>query len=148
MTVEVSEKPAASVVGEAELTHGTLECRQLVPSRNFYENVLGLRCVQHSPITQLVSGCGDVGVVCAGLGDKVHPQGEENRWVVAVGSEEAVVDIRKKAAESGFTLHLGELSTSDGITRFIMQDADSNWWEVASFGEDYYQALFERGDVV
>ena len=147
MTVLADNKVKPSVVGSAELTHGTLESHDLGPSRDLYEKVLRLRCVRHAPVSQLIGGCGDTCVVSVKAGDKLSPQGDENRWVIAAGSEQAVADIHRDAAASDYVKELGDITTKDGVSRFVLQDGDSNWWEVTSLPEDYYQQFFERGDI-
>ena len=142
-----AEASSRSVVGGRELTHGTLDSRELVPSREFYEAVLGLRCVQHAPIAQLICGRGEVAVVCVKAGDRTAPQGDENRWVVSVGSEAEVVETRRRAAASGLTECLGEIATVDGVTSFVMRDCDANWWEISTISGQAYHAIFRKGDV-
>jgi catechol 2,3-dioxygenase-like lactoylglutathione lyase family enzyme len=144
MTAVAEKKmPPARAEGMV-LTHGTAEGRDLPPARDFYENVLGLRCVRHSPLSQFVAGPIDFGVVCLVVGDKLTPQGSENRWVISIGDEQAVVDAHRKAVESSFPEHVGDITRDDGIARFILQDGDSNWWEVTSLPADYYSRYFDQ----
>ena len=53
----------------------------------------------------------------------------------------------EKALESSFPRQVGELTSEGGVTRFLVQDGDSNWWEVTSLPATYYQSFFDRGDV-
>lgn len=128
-------------------THGTAESSDLPAARDFFENVLGLRCVRHSPVTQLVAGCIDFGIVNINAGDKLSPQGPENRWVIAAGDEAAVEEIHRKALESDFTREVGDIVREDDVTRFRVQDGDSNWWDVTSLSDMHYQEFFEKGDI-
>lgn len=147
MTEAANQDTSLPVARDLLFTHGTAESSNLPPARDFFENVLGLRCVRHSPVTQLVAGCIDFGIVSINAGDRLSPQGSENRWVVAVGSDDAVEDVRRRALESDFTREVGDLVREDGVTHFRMQDADSNWWDVTSLSDTHYQAYFEKGDV-
>lgn len=142
--------PAPGVIGDAELTHGTLESRDLARSRRLYEEVLALRCVRHSPPSQLLGGQGSVCVVAVALGESVHEQGSENRWIVTLQDAQAVAASHRAArgllAELGI-LEVGQLIQEDGVTRFRIRDADSNWWDVANLAPDHHEALFQRGTV-
>jgi catechol 2,3-dioxygenase-like lactoylglutathione lyase family enzyme len=140
---------SAPVAGDARLTHGTLEGRSLPPARLLYEKLLGLRCVQHSPQSQLVGGCGSVAIVAVEAGNTAHGQGNENRWVILAGSRAAVLTIHARAAGSRAEFAISELTEPQeaaGECAFQLQDADGNWWEVNSRSGSYYQELFERGD--
>lgn len=136
-----------SVVGDGVLTHGTLESRDLSIARAFYEDILGLRCVRHSAVSQLLAGRGPVGVVCVETAESAHHQGEENRWVLRAESHLDVSVLYSRARESAGVLELHPISEEDGISRFVMQDVDYNWWEVASLPDGFYQRVFEQGDV-
>jgi catechol 2,3-dioxygenase-like lactoylglutathione lyase family enzyme len=134
------------IIGDAVLTHGTLESRSLDAARALYESVLGLRCVRHSPRSQLLAGRGHVAIVCVETGTAVHPQGDENRWMVLAGSDEAVIAVHHAATKSDAVARLGLLERNGEASRFVMQDKDTNWWEVTSRSPDYYQHMFESGD--
>lgn len=145
----MTTKPISAmyVLGACELTHGTLECRDITASRAFYEDILGLRCVQHSPVSCLIGGRGDTMIVGVKAGDKLNPQGDENRWLLAVDTITNVKTIHDRARRSDFVLHLGEITDNGGITTCLLQDRDSNWWEVSSRSDLDYQNYFERGDL-
>ena len=147
MNVTMNENKVLPVVRDGELTHGTLEAHKLPESRSFYEEVLQLRCVQHGPVSQMVAGSAEFAMACVNAGNRLSPQGDENRWVLSVANAETVNAIREAALASNFTQHVGDLSEKDGISSFIVQDADSNWWEVTNLPATYYQSFFEKGDV-
>lgn len=147
MNVFAEEIAFHSIVKGGELTHGTLESHDLPVSRGFFEDVLRLRCVQHAPVAQMVAGCAEFAMACVKAGDKLSPQGMENRWVLSVDSAETVAEIHNAAVSSEFTRQVGEITKNDGFTSFIVQDGDSNWWEVTDFPDTVYQSYFERGDI-
>jgi len=142
-----STQVGAGVIGAAVLTHGTMENRKLGDSRAIYEDLLGLRCVQHSPVSQLVAGCGSIGVVCVERGGGAKPQGEENRWIVLVDDEASVRARHATAQNSDLVTELGEIEQDGDTVSFAVQDLDGNWWEVTNRAMSHYQQLFERGDI-
>ena len=95
----------------------------------------------------MVAGCAEFAMACVKAGDKLSPQGKENRWVLSVDSADTVAETRQAALSSDFTLQVGDLTNEDGVASFVVQDADANWWEVTSLPDTYYQAFFEVGDV-
>ena len=62
---------ATSVVKPYVLSHGTMECFNLGESRRFYEEFLGMECVQHARRTMAVR-CGmKFHIVCVQVGANV-----------------------------------------------------------------------------
>lgn len=135
------------VLKVCELTHGTLEVRDLAPSREFYEDVLGLRCVRHAPVALLIGGEGGTCIVGVKAANRTNEQGAENRWLICVGSDKRVEELHLRAQSRGHILDLGEISSQDGVTSFRVQDGDGNWWEVSSRSESHFQKYFEQGDI-
>jgi catechol 2,3-dioxygenase-like lactoylglutathione lyase family enzyme len=145
---KISTKSYPGLIGDtAELTHGTLETRNLNDSRRMFEDILGLRCVRHSPVSQLLAGRGGVGIVCVEAPSVAHPRGEENRWVILVVTPKAVEKVHRTAGDSGMLMELREISHEGNTAHFIMQDRDANWWEISSLSPSHYQSIFERGDL-
>jgi len=148
-TATEARPDTTGVVGDAHLTHGTLEGRSLPPARLLYEKLLGLRCVQHSPQSQLIGGQGGVAIVAVEAGNTAHGQGSENRWVILAGNVATVRAFHERARSGRAEFGIRELSEpveTAGHSAFQLQDADGNWWEINSRSTDYYQELFERGD--
>lgn len=143
----VENQPSGAVAAGIVFTHGTAETRDLPPAREFFEDVLGLRCVRHSPITQLVAGCVDFGIVSLNARDKLTPQGSQNRWIVSVGDAAAVADAHARALASDFADEVSDITEEDGIASFRIHDNDSNWWDVTNLSANHYDAMFEKGDV-
>lgn len=139
-----NEQPVAS---DLVLTHGTAEVRVLEPSREFFEDVLGLRVVRHSPVSQLVAGCFEFGIVNLGSGEQLDPQGAQNRWVLSVGDADAVRAAYAKAMASDFPQSVGDIEEDGEILRFRVQDGDSNWWDVTNLSPVHYDDAFKKGDV-
>jgi catechol 2,3-dioxygenase-like lactoylglutathione lyase family enzyme len=141
----------APVVGAAVLTHGTLEDRVLASARLLYEKVLGLRCVQHSPQSQLIAGRSGFGIVAVEAGTTAHPQGRENRWLVHAGDSAAVRAAHHRASDASKELGIQSIApiaeAEADVVAFALQDADGNWWEITSRSPSHYQALFAKGDV-
>ena len=142
--------PAArSVVANPHLTHGTCEQRDLEKSRWFLENVLRLRCVRHLEPAQMFAGPGHFGVFAIRL-PRVKPQTLDNRWIVEVDGIGEIHAIRDRALQSAETLRLeqiGPVHAGRYGPTCIIQDQDSNWWEVISAGMSAFAEKFSRGDV-
>jgi hypothetical protein len=147
MTVMTKGRTGGPVVRDGEMTHGTVGCHALGPSRSFYEDVLRLRCVQHAPVAQLIAGSCEFGVACVKAGDRLAAHGDQIRWIISVGDAEAIDQVHRAAAASGFTKEVGDITTQDGVASFLLKDEDSNWWQVTNLSGDHYHRLFERGDV-
>ena len=143
----IKDKAVSPVLKVCELTHGTLEVRDLNAARDFYENALGLRSVQHAPVSLLIGGEGSTVIVGVKAANRENVQGEENRWLILVGSADTVRDLHSRTASSARIAVMGDLIEEDGETSFRVQDGDGNWWEVSSRSESEFQEYFERGDV-
>lgn len=140
-----------SALGSGHLSHGTLESRDLDVAYKLYQDLLALRIVRHGgALGQMVAGRGDIGVVCIRRAVGLQDQGEENRWVIAASSAEAVAQAHDRAAGdlAGWRIaELRALTRDESGTAFRFRDFDGNWWEVTDRTPDYYEALFKRGDV-
>jgi catechol 2,3-dioxygenase-like lactoylglutathione lyase family enzyme len=138
-----------ALAANARLTHGTCEQVDLTRSRDFLEQVIGLRCVRHLEPAQMLAGRGGFGVFAIGL-PRVRPQESQNRWIVAADSKAQVEAVAARAyeaqAEHGL-LFVGDLTMSGDDISVTMQDRDGNWWEVTSRDPAAYQQLFAAGDV-
>ena len=139
-----------AVLGNARLTHGTMELTDRARTRRFLEEVANLRAVYHRHPATLIAGRGDFAVFALPP-PKVKPQGEQNRWIISAEDASGVAAVRDRAlaaqAEMAF-LKVGELIEQDGAVSMTIQDADSNWWEFTSRSADHYRAIFAAGDVV
>ncbi len=118
------------------LSHGTLECKDFRKSRVFYEDFLGLECVQHGPRSMCVR-CGmKFHIVCLQVGDAVRPLGVNNHWGLDLASREDVAEAHNLAQQ--YQEKFGIRSMTDpvdvrGVFSFYIEDLDSNWWELQYF---------------
>lgn len=138
------------------LSHGTLECRDLVASRRFYEEFLGLKVVRHSQNSMKFRLGEYFCVVCLQRGDRARPTLVGNHWGVDMASKEDVVRAHQLAHE------MKDVYGIDKITKlidnetygFYFSDLDGNWWEMQYAGEGQGEGSgrndehFENGDVV
>lgn len=145
------ETPARdSIIKPYCLSHGTLECANLVESRKFYEEFLGLECVRHAmPALAFRLGM-RFHVVCVEVGDQVHPANLLNHWGVDVGSKEAVDHAHAAALEHREKYKIRQVlpvQNMHGVYSFYLEDLDHNWWEVQYYANGFqHDDFFDFGD--
>ena len=135
-----------SIVKPYVLSHGTLESRSLYESRRFYEEFLGLECVQHSPVSMAVR-CGlKFHVICVERGESLRPVSYLNHWGVDVSSREEVDAAHASALAEGMQRYgiraVKDVVEQHGVYSFYFEDLDYNWWEI-----QYYEAGFQHTDI-
>jgi catechol 2,3-dioxygenase-like lactoylglutathione lyase family enzyme len=149
--MESQSNGVVPLVTPLRLSHGTLECRNLAASRRFYEEFLGLDCVQHGPQTMLLRKGGYWSIVCVAAGDAVRPMGLDNHWGLDLHSPDQVQQAHELALKHQARYGITEVtpgSTSRGNHRFHLCDRDGNWWEFQYVAEENrYDRLFDAGDV-
>ena len=133
------------------LSHGTMECRSFAASRPFYEEFIGLDCVQHGPRTMLLRKGGYWSIVCMEVGDGVRPMGMLNHWGLDLHSPEQVRQAHalahKHKARYGIA-EITDIQIDKDSHRFQFRDRDGNWWEFQYIDDaDRYDRLFADGDV-
>lgn len=139
-----------SIIKPYVMSHGTLECRNMAVSRQFYEEFLGLEVVQHSPVSMALR-CGlKFHIVCVEVGDKVHDMSFLTHWGIDVRSREEV-DAAYQAAQTQKERYgirtMTEPVEQHGVYSFYLQDRDHNWWEVQYYGGGYqHEDMFDFGD--
>lgn len=142
---EHSAKQALLKTGS--LNHGTLHVRDIAKTRRFYEEVLGLECIQTSPVSLMIrKGTEHVYAVVeqpAGL----HPAMPMiNHNGLEVHSEAEVQEAHKLITsvkdEYGIQKVL-PISHLHGDSSFYFMDLDDNWWEIVSVRKGGYVANFE-----
>jgi catechol 2,3-dioxygenase-like lactoylglutathione lyase family enzyme len=150
--VIVDTNNEASVIKPGFLSHGTMECRDLRETRPFYEQFLGLECVQHGRRSMAVR-CGlKFHIVCLQLhpDETPHPLGTNNHWGLDLRSRLDVDAAHRAALEHKDRFKIRQVTDpvdAHGVYSFYVEDLDSNWWEF-----QYYEAglqnddLFEFGD--
>lgn len=132
------------------LTHGTIECHQINPTRDFHCGFLGIQTLRHAPPSFLTwFNERSFYVVGVEAGDQVHQQSPNNRWELTVASADEVRAAHDAAiAEAAkwsiqFVSPIGEL---DGHPWFYLKDLNGNHWGISTRGDDWVEAAFARGD--
>lgn len=132
------------------LSHGTVECSDMVATRRFLVEFLGLDI--HRPVkeAQYMYKGGPWTVVCVCVdGGEAKDQKPDNHFKLAVGSA-AEVDAAHAAAiqlQDQYGIRkVGELTAHDGLRAFQLQDLNYTWWEIVNVTQAHYEALFDRGD--
>jgi hypothetical protein len=139
-----------SLVQNETLSHGTVECSDMVATRRFLTEFLGLDI--HRPVkeAQYMYKGGPWTVVCVCVdGGEAKDQSQDNLFKLAVGTA-AEVD---EAHESALRLKdqygirkVEDVSEHDGLRAFRLQDLNFTWWEIVNTDLAHYDALFDRGD--
>ena len=131
-------------------THGTLECRQINPTREFQCGFLGVQTLRHSQ-PSFITWLGQRSFYIVGVeaGDQVHPQSPDNRWELTVASEEDVRAAHAAATEGAAKWgiqYVSPISTLDGYPWFYLKDLNGNHWGISTRGVDWVESAFARGD--
>ncbi len=140
-----------SVLKPMMLSHGTLQCRDLVATRAFLEGFLGLECVRHSDRTMLARKGGYWTVVCVQIGDKVTTQPVHHHFGVDMESREEVERAHELALKHKETYGLQKvqkLLDQHQVYSFYIMDCDGNWWEVQHHDDGIYEKMYQRGDII
>ncbi len=115
------------------LSHGTLETRDLVAARRFYNEFLGLETVQRGEMAIWLR-CGGGWMVAAVMtGDTMLPLPPEVRWCLDMATAEEVEEAHAAALRLQDEYGMQEIRpvARDGDqTGFLLRDMDSNWWEI------------------
>jgi catechol 2,3-dioxygenase-like lactoylglutathione lyase family enzyme len=129
------------------LNHGTLHCQEIAKTRRFYEEVLGLDCIQTSPISLMVrKGTDHVYAVVEMPGANATPMNMLNHNGFEVSSPEEVDAAYAQILKIKDEWDLKRVvppKTMHGDHTFYFMDFDGNWWEVVSVREGGYVADFE-----
>lgn len=119
------------------LSHGTLLMEEMGPSRQFYEEFLGLDVVQTSERSLAIRLNSDGCVACVERGKLVKKPGREYlRYYnvgLSVGSADAVAAARQLALAHKDTYGLGEISDieNEGArVSVLIEDRDGNFWQI------------------
>ena len=144
---------AESIVRPMAFSHGTLECVDVLESRKFYEEFLGVECVRHvePPVIMIRLNSQGCTVVCVQVGDKARDQRVFNHWGVDVESREKVDEAyanAKKYKDKYGIKRVQPPSELHGDYSFYLMDRDGNWWEIQCIENFTYDENFKRGDIV
>ena len=138
------------LVNSTLFSHGTMEVHDLKKSRRFYEEFLGLDCVQHHPFALMVRKKQYFAVVAVQVGAKVHPQHVLNHWGVDVPSREDVDRAHQLAHEHQDLYGIKKImpvTEQHGAYSFYLEDLDSNWWEIQHVPVGFHDSQFAQGDL-
>lgn len=145
----IDERSLEAVITPYTMSHGTLAVRDLVATRRFYEDFLGMRCVQHAS-TSMVVRCGvKFHIVCLQLGEHAPPAGRHNHWGLDVESEEEVQIAHEKAQVVKDDYGIKSITTpvkQHGAYSFYIEDLDSNFWEIQYYPGFQHDDMFDFGD--
>ena len=138
-----------SVIRSKFLSHGTLGSRDLERTRKFYEEFLGLECVQTSKISMMIRlGGNHVYAVVKSARPDEMPRINHNGIDV---DTDADVDAAYEAVLAGqdeWGLHKPTKPVQQhGTYSFHFSDMDGNAWEILSNPKGGYMWLFEQGDL-
>ena len=115
------------------LSHGTLETRDLVAARRFYDEFLGLETVQRGEMAIWLRCGGGWMVAAVRTGDSMLPLPPSVRWCLDMATagevEEAHAAALRLKDEYGMQ-EVQDVTRDGGQTGFLLRDMDSNWWEI------------------
>ncbi len=129
------------------LNHGTLHVRDIAKSRRFYEEVLGIECLQTSPLSLMIrKGTAHVYAVVeqpAGIHPPMTMLNHNGFEVASLAEvEEAHKLIGSIKDEYGIKKVL-PISHMHGDASFYFMDQDDNWWEIVHVRPGGYVADFD-----
>jgi catechol 2,3-dioxygenase-like lactoylglutathione lyase family enzyme len=129
------------------LNHGTLHVRDIAKSRRFYEEVLGIECIQTSPLSLMIrKGTAHVYAVVeqpAGMHPPMTMLNHNGFEVSSVADVEAAHKLLAGVKDEYGIKKIMPLSQMHGDTSFYFQDQDDNWWEIVAVREGGYVADFD-----
>ena len=138
------------------LSHGTITCRNLAASRRFYEEFLGLDCVQHVERGLLLRKGGYCSIVCLEVGDHVKPVDRQHHWGIDLASRAEVdraLSLAHEHKDKYGIERISRITEHHGDYSFYFTDLDGNYWEFQyaglgqGAGDGRYDQLFAHGDV-
>lgn len=138
-----------AVVVPYTMSHGTLALRDMAMTRRFYEDFLGMSCVQHGS-TSMAVRCGvKFHIVCLQLGEHAPPAGLHNHWGLDVESPEAVDEAYRQALAAQKEYRIKSITKplkQHGAYSFYIEDLDSNYWEIQYYPGFQHDDMFDFGD--
>ena len=146
----VPTRNASSVVKPFCLSHGTLECYDLIETRRFYEEFLGLECVRHGKPAMAVRMAMRFHIICVEVGDQLKPVNLLNHWGVDVATRDEVDQAYEGALKHQEKYKIRKVlkpQEAHGVYSFYLVDLDHNWWEIQYYGNGFqHDDLFDFGD--
>lgn len=148
MPVITDRSTKEPVLKAKKLNHGTLGCTDLARTRKFYEEVLGLQCIQTSPVSMMVSK--NTEYVYAVVESPAHKGGmnmlNHNGFEVETPEEVEEAYQALAAVKDKWGIKVQKPATHHGACAFYFLDFDGNWWEVVSAGKEGYIGHFRNKD--
>lgn len=141
-----------SLIQNDTLSHGTVECTDMVATRRFYTDFLGLDI--HRPVreAQYIYRGGPWTVVCVCVdGGEGKDQPPDNRFKLTVDSPREVEAAHAAAIEQAERYgikRVTDVTRQEGGSAFLLQDLNHTWWEITDIDQAYYDAIFDAGDAV
>lgn len=141
---------ATPLIHNELFSHGTYECSEMAPTRQFLADFLGLDIVRPLPEAQYMWKGGPWSVICVRVQDgEAKEQGTQNHFKLSVATD-AHVDAAHAAAlahkdEFGIKRVL-DVETSDGHRAFKLLDLNNTWWEISTVSQAYFDDVFAKGD--
>jgi hypothetical protein len=141
---------AAPLIRNELFSHGTYECSEMAPTRQFLADFLGLDIVRPLPEAQYMWKGGPWSVICVRVQDgDAKEQGTQNHFKLSVATD-AEVDAAHAAAlahkdEFGIKRVL-DIGTADGHRAFKLLDLNNTWWEISTVSQAYFDDVFAKGD--
>ncbi len=133
------------------LSHGTVECSDMVATRRFFTEFLGLDIHRPFVEAQYIYRGGPWTVVCVCVdGGEAKDQTPDNLFKLAVATA-AEVDAAHDAAirhrEAYGIKKVEDVTEIEGLRAFRLQDLNYTWWEIIHVDLGYYDALFDGVDL-
>lgn len=129
----IQEQTGRGIVQAQCLSHGTIVCRDLVKSRRFYEEFLGLEVIHHSHPAMALRLGNNLYIACVCIGEKAPPNTVWSHFGFNVASSEEVDRVYSEALrckDDYELLQIDEPQKLHGAYSFYLQDRDTNWWEI------------------
>jgi catechol 2,3-dioxygenase-like lactoylglutathione lyase family enzyme len=129
------------------LSHGTLECRDIDKTREFYEGFLGLDVVQTSPRSLMIR-LGGSNTIATVLSPKKQIMALLNHNGLDVATREEVDRAHAICTEQQERWGIKSVtrpSDQHGTYSFYLRDLDDNWWEILTNPKDGYAWMFAKG---
>jgi catechol 2,3-dioxygenase-like lactoylglutathione lyase family enzyme len=151
MPAITDKSTAEPLLKTLRLGHGTLECVDIVKTRRFYEEVLGLDVLQTSPRSLMIrKDTVHVYAVVETGNDTEMPMINHNG--LDVGSPAAVDEAYELLVGIKDEYGIKKIQKprhAHGDHAFYFLDQDSNWWEIVAvrdggYAQDYVDAQVDR----
>ncbi len=127
------------------LSHGTLEVKELAPTRRFYDEFLGLETVLRGDMAIWIRCGGGWMVACVKTGDTMLELPPAVRWCLDMGTAEEVTEAHAAAhrLQGDYGIRQVQPIARDGDeTSFLLEDLDGNWWEICHRPGRLFDAVF------